>query len=181
MRTAIWNFLKFREENQMEMKFRVRNFRNFGFTSGGCTLFRKFREMLFCYAGNFWNSNQNVWSNWKPYKSTTFGNCKVYIISTRDLGRLCSGKLKKKWFTYLFHSKWIPWLASGPLVSSVVFGRSFHRFYCQGGRRMASCMTDISRSLNIACHIRTHHLSKFLWRDQQTWNLKVAYVILNGT
>lgn len=72
-------------------------------------------------------------------------------------------------------------MASGPLVSTVVFGRSFHRFYCQGGRQKASCMIDISRSLNIAYHIRTHHSSTFLWRDQQTWNLKVAHFILNGT
>ena len=88
---------------------------------------------------------------------------------------------KKNWFSYLFRNKWILWVASGPLVSTVVFGRSFHRFYCERSRQKASCMIDISRSLSIAYHIQTHHLSKFLSRDQQTWNLKVTYFILNAT
>ena len=57
-------FGKFREENQMEWKFSVRNFHKFGYTSRGCPLFQKFWEVLYhSFLEIFGNSTQNFSSS----------------------------------------------------------------------------------------------------------------------
>jgi hypothetical protein len=57
---------KFREENQMEQNFPVRNFQKFGYTSRGCPIFREILKMLFHSPLEISrNSNRNFSSNGK--------------------------------------------------------------------------------------------------------------------
>ena len=59
---------KFQKEHQMEQKFSVSNFRNFGYTSQGCAVFRKFRKMSFHSSQKISRKlSQHFWWNGTPF------------------------------------------------------------------------------------------------------------------